>query len=156
MVAIRVIDTFYRIRISNGPSINIKAGFKRSPVPYTLEQAAQLGMLPSHLDFLLLHAIQAVLTHRRLIAAASLLLLDFFFVGVGAPFRRSEPPSPPPSPRICTGGSYRASAINCLIRSNQDRRRQSDCAALSDRYLFQIPVLSPKNGARASISAQVG
>lgn len=49
------------------------------PVPYTLEQAAQLGVFPSHLDLRFLHATQAVETHLLLIAAASLLLLDLLF-----------------------------------------------------------------------------
>ena len=44
------------------------------PVAYKIVQLEHLGVFPSHFDFLLLHAIQAVLTHRRLLAAESLLL----------------------------------------------------------------------------------
>jgi len=58
-------------------------------VPYTLEHAAQLGVLPSHFDLRFLHAIQAVLTHLLLIAAESLELLDFFFIGCVGPAETS-------------------------------------------------------------------
>lgn len=65
--------------------------------PYTLEQAAQLGTWPSHFDFLLLHAMHAVLTQRLLIAAESLLLLDFFFAGAAT----STPLPPAPLLKFC-------------------------------------------------------
>jgi hypothetical protein len=55
------------------------------PVPYTLAQAAQAGVLPSHLLFLRRHAMHAVLTQRRLFAAPSFEFraLAFFAGGSG-------------------------------------------------------------------------
>jgi hypothetical protein len=82
MVAIRVVDTFCKeVSIE---MVMLGYGFDHLPVPYTLEHAAQLGVFPSHFDLRFRHAMHAVL------AAESLELLDFFFVGGADPAETSE------------------------------------------------------------------
>jgi hypothetical protein len=102
-------------------------------------------VLPSHFDFRLRHAIQAVLTQRLLIAAASRLLLDFFFV---APLPPATPlsrfmESSSPIPRcIVIGPASLNSAIWGLKANNNwfpDRRR-----SWSSSFSDSVRILQPR------------
>lgn len=93
-------------------------------MPYTLEHAAHDGILPSHFDFLLRHAMHAVLTQRRLMAAASRLDLDFFFaltlvLALAAPFALAAP-RPISAP-------YGVALCDCEV-SKRSRSAIGDCA----------------------------